>query len=344
MRNGILLLTWVLATGACSADSPAVNAESALDAAIRDGTYRNINSVIVIRGDQTLFERYYSGADADTTHDVRSVGKTFAGTILGIAIADGHIQSVDERLGDIYDLDSYDNASAEKSSVTLKHLLTMTSGFDAFDFDPDSPGNEENMYPTADWVTWALNLPMANDRQPGEQWAYFTGGIVILGDILNRSVPGGLEAYADSRLFAPLGIRHYSWQHTPQRVANTAGGIQLTPRGFASFGQLYRDLGRWNGEQVVPESWVRESLTPTIATTVEGNDYGYLWWHKSYEVDGRQYASSYCSGNGGNKIFVFEEMNAVVVVTASAYGQRYMHSQVDDMMESHILPMLIGSN
>ncbi len=309
-----------------------------LDEAVAAERFKDVNSVIVVRNGELLIERYYNGASREQTHDPRSVGKTVAATLLGIAISEGYIQSVDQRLGDFYDLEAYDNYSEKKEAVTLRHLLTMTSGFDGYDFESESIGNEEFMYPQDDWVRWALDLPMAEDREPGDAWRYFTAGVVILGDILNSAVPGGLEAYADLKLFAPIGVRNYQWQHTPQRVANTAGGIQLTPLGFAKFGELHRNYGHWRGRSVVAADWVDAMLAPVVDTTVEGNRYGYLWWHKSYTVGDDAWDVAYCSGNGGNKIFVFDDRDLVVVVTASAYGQRYMHSQVDEIMEEFVLP------
>ena len=314
---------------------------AALDDAIEADTYKQINSVIVVRDGQLLIERYYNGADRDSIHNPRSVGKTFTATVLGIALDEGYIKSVDQRLGEFYDLEAYDNYSQKKAGVTLRQLITMTSGFDGFDFVSESPGNEENMYPTPNWVEWTLNLPMAEDRNPGEEWRYFTAGIVVLGDILSRHVPGGLEAYAHEKLFSKLAITNYQWQYTPQHVANTAGGLALTPLGFAKFGELYRNRGRWVDAEVIPAAWADESIRPIVETTVEGNRYGYLWWHKSYEVNGESWPVSYCAGNGGNKIFVFDEQGLVIVVTASAYGRRYMHSQVDEMMADYILPAVM---
>ncbi|MFC1719553.1 serine hydrolase domain-containing protein [Pseudomonadota bacterium] len=311
---------------------------AALDQAIQDDVFHEINSVVVARDGELLIERYYNGADRDTLHDPRSVSKTFTATILGIAIAGGYLGSVDQNLGEFYDLTSYPNFSPQKEAVTLRQLITMSSGFDGFDFDADSPGNEENMYPQPDWVKWTLGLPMAADRNPGDEWRYFTAGIVVLGDILNRHVPGGLESYAHDRLFGRLGITDYEWQHTPQKVGNTAGGLQLTPRDFAKFGELYRSGGTWQGERIVPEAWVEESLTPWFDTTVPGNRYGWLWWLKDYPVGDETWSTAYCGGNGGNKIFVFDQQGLVIVITASAYGKPYMHSQVDKMMEEYILP------
>jgi CubicO group peptidase (beta-lactamase class C family) len=248
---------------------------------------------------------------------------------------------VDQTLSEFYDLRKFENYDAKKARVSLKHLLTMTSGFEGFDFDEKSIGNEENMYPQPDWVAWTLNLPMAADRQPGDRWYYFTAGAVLLGDILNKSVPGGLEAYADSAFFKPLGILDYEWQYTPQDVPNTAGGIMLRPLDFAKFGQVYKNGGIWNGTQVLPKSWVDESLQKYYQTTNAGEQYGYLWWNKTYQAGDSSYDVFSCSGNGGNKIFVFTDYPLVVVVTASAYGKRYAHAQVDEIMQKYIIPAVI---
>ena len=309
-----------------------------LDQEINAGIFREINSIVVIRDGKLLIERYYNGADRDTPHNPRSVGKTFAGTVLGIAIDQGYVSGADAHLSEFYQLADYANYSPEKAAVSLRELITMTSGFEGYDFDMESVGNEEYMYPQPDWVRWTLDLPMAKDHAPGEEWRYFTAGIVVLGDILNRSVPGGLEAYAHQQLFAPLGIDNYEWQHTPQKVANTAGGLQLTPLDFAKYGELYRKRGRWEGEQIVPQAWVEASLAPLVETTVPGNRYGYLWWNKTYTVGEEGWLTAYCSGNGGNKIFVFEQQKLVVVITASAYGRPYMHTQVDEIMVDYLLP------
>lgn len=215
----------------------------------------------------------------------------------------------------------------------------MSSGFEGFDFDENSIGNEENMYPQADWVKWTLNLPMAK-RKVGEQWAYFTAGVVVLGDILQKKVPNGLEDYAAKKLFKPLEIKNYKWQYTPQKVANTAGGLQMSALDFAKFGQLYKNSGKWKGKQIIPENWVKESLTKYFAVD-ESSNYGYLWWNGTYQVGGKDYEFYYCSGNGGNNFFVFRDLPLVIVITATAYNKPYMHKQIDKIMEKYLLPAVL---
>ena len=218
----------------------------------------------------------------------------------------------------------------------------MSSGILGDDSDFDSPGNEENMYPTGDWVKFALNLPVDKNRIMGKDYAYFTAGAVILGDILHKSVPGGLVNYADEKLFSPLGIINYKWEYTPQNVGNTAGGIRLRAIDFAKYGQLYKNKGKWNDKQILTEEWVEKSLSKQVKQPNHNNRYyGYLIWNKIYTVDDIDYKVSFCTGNGGNKIFIFKDIPFVVVITASSYNLPYVHKDVDKMMVEYILPAII---
>ncbi len=145
-----------------------------LKSKITQNTYKQINSIIIIKNGKLLIEEYFNGADRNQVHDSRSVGKTFASALLGIALKEGYIKGIDQTLSEFYDLKKYRHYSDEKSRVRLRDLLTMSSGFDGNDNDDRSVGNEENMYPQANWVEWALNLPMVQDRGPGDKWSYFT--------------------------------------------------------------------------------------------------------------------------------------------------------------------------
>lgn len=307
--------------------------------------YKDIKSIVVIKNGKLLIEEYFNGADRNTLHDTRSVGKSFASTMAGIAINDGYIKSENQTLKDFYDLKSFANYSPKKETVTLKHLLTMSSGFNGNDDDEDSPGNEEKMYPTSNWVKFALDVPMDEKTDVGEKWRYFTAGVIILGDIIHKSVPGGLERYSDEKLFKPLGITRYKWQYTPQKVASTAGQLSMSALDLAKYGQLYRNGGRWEGKQIVPQSWVEKTSAKQVRRG-PGDDeyYGYLFWHTTFNVAGKHHEVFLATGNGGNKIFVFKDQPLVIVVTATAFGQWYMHQQVDNMMTRYILPAVLNSS
>ena len=313
-----------------------------LNRMIAGKVYKEITSVVVIRDGGLLIEEYFNGATRNTLHNTRSVGKSFASTILGMAIHDGYIKSENQTLKDFYDLRKFANYSPKKESVTLKNLLTMSSDFDGNDDDGNSPGNEEKMYPTGDWIKFALDLPMDEKRNAGERWAYFTTGVVLLGDIINKSVPDGLEKYADRKLFKPLGITKYEWQYTPQKVPSTAGGLQMNALDFAKYGQLYQQGGRWNGKQLLARDWVQKTLTKQIALSPGGSDaYGYLFWNTTFTIGGKRHEAFFATGNGGSKIFVFKDQPLVIVITGAAYGKWYMHAQVFSMMNRYILPAVL---
>ncbi len=316
---------------------------SELKRKIAEGLYKDIKSVVVIRNGELLIEEYFNGASRSTLHDTRSVGKSFASTMLGIAIGEGHIKSENQPLRDFYDLRQFANYSPRKESVTLKHLLTMSSGFDGNDDFEESPGNEEKMYPTSDWVRFALSVPMDDKTAVGEQWRYFTAGVVVLGDVINKSVPGGLDKYSEEKLFRPLGITDYKWQYTPQKVPNTAGGLRMSALDFAKYGQLYQNGGRWNGKQIIPRVWVDKTFAKQVRRGPgEDEHYGYLFWYTLPIAGGKQHEAFLATGNGGNKIFVFKDQPLVVVITATAYGKWYMHRQATSMMERYILPAVIN--
>ncbi|MBL4706383.1 MAG: serine hydrolase [Flavobacteriales bacterium] len=304
--------------------------------------FENINGIVVIKEGRLLIEEYFNGETRESLHDPRSVGKSIASTMLGIAIEENYIDSEHAQLKDFYDLNLFKNYSTKKDSVTLKSLLTMSSGFIGDDNDFSSPGNEENMYPTDNWVQFALDLPMHKNKIIGEDFAYFTAGAVVLGDVIHKSVPEGLVSYADKKLFAPLNIRNYEWEYTPQKIGNTAGGIRLRAIDFAKYGQLYKSQGLWNGKQIIPKQWVEKSLGKHVKQSLDDGHYGYLFWNKIYKHDNKEYEVSFCTGNGGNKIFIFNNIPFVIVITASAYNSPSAHADVDKMMTEYILPAIIN--
>jgi CubicO group peptidase (beta-lactamase class C family) len=315
----------------------------ALNTKIADGTFKNITSIVVLRDDSLLLEEYFNGASPKTLHDTRSVGKSLTAIVMGFALRDKHIAGLEMTLGELYDLSQYAQNSPLKASIQIRHLLTMSSGLAGSDIDADSPGNEEKMYPSPDWVRFVLDLPMADSILPGQRWDYLTAGVVLLGDILDKAVPGGLERYADAKLFAPLGITKYKWQYTPQKVVNTAGGIRMRAIDLAKIGRFCANNGLTDDQITLPSDWMQTCLSPKISLPDRpGESYGYLFWHKIYHCKGEDYPVSYMSGNGGNKVMIFEDQHLVIVVTATAYNMPYGHTQVDKIVEQYLLPAVLG--
>lgn len=314
-----------------------------LNKKIAEDRFRNITGLVMIKDGKLLLEEYFNGSGRDSLQDTRSVGKSFSSALTGIAIQDGYLKNEDQHLKEFYDLKTFKNYSSQKENVSIKSLLTMSSGFEGNDEDSDSPGNEENMYPTDNWVKFALDVPMSENKT-GKNWSYFTAGVVITGDILDKTVPKGLENYTDKKLFSPLGITQYKCQLTPQKKPSLAGGLRMNVLDFAKFGQLYKNNGVWNGKAIISKNWVKKSFTNYFPDDQDFEGYGYLFWRKVYKVGNNNYEAYQCSGNGGNKIIIFTEIPVVIVITATAYNKPYAHSQVDKIVQEYLLPALMISN
>jgi CubicO group peptidase (beta-lactamase class C family) len=311
----------------------------ALNQKIAENRFREITGIVVIKNDKLLLEEYFNGYERDSLNDTRSVGKSFSSALMGIAIKDGYIKNENQSLKGFYDLKKFNNYSSKKDSVTIKSLLTMSSGFNGNDEDYESPGNEENMYPTDNWIKFVLDLPMTENKI-GKNWNYFTAGVVLTGDILDKSVPKGLKNYAHQKLFQPLGITNYKWQFTPQQKPSLAGGLRMNALDFAKFGQLYKNNGTWNGKRVLDTNWIKKTFTNYFADNKDFEGYGYLFWRKIYKIGNKEFESYQSSGNGGNKIIIFTEIPVVMVITAKAYNKPYAHSQVDKIVQQYLLPAI----
>ena len=309
----------------------------ALNTKIAENRFRDITSIVVIKNGKLLLEEYFNKYNRDSLNDTRSVGKSLASALMGIAVKDGYIKNEDQKISEFYDLKTFKNFSSQKNNVTIKSLLTMSSGFNGNDQDSESPGNEENMYPTDNWIKFILDLPMTENKI-GETWNYFTAGVVLSGDILDQSVPKGLKNYADKKLFQPLGITNYNWQFTPQQKPSLAGGLRMNTLDFAKFGQLYKNNGIWNGKTILDKNWIKKTFTNYFSNTPDFEGYGYLFWRKVYTIGNKSFETYQSSGNGGNKIIMFTELPFVMVITAKAYNKPYSHSQVDKMVQEYLLP------
>jgi len=314
----------------------------ALNTEIGNYTMKEITSIVVIKDGKLLLEEYFNGAHRNTLHDPRSAGKSFASTLMGIAIDDGYIKDENQTLEQFYDLKKFENYNIKKDQIKIKDLLTMSSAFEGSDANSNSPGNEENMYPTDNWVKFTLDLPIDASKTNGGRWDYFTAGTILLGDILDKNVPDGLEKYADEKLFKPLNISNYQWQHTPQNVANTAGSLQMRSLDYAKYAQLYKNNGVWNDKQILSKEWVQNTFTHQIQIRERNNEfYSYLFWNKSFEYKGKNHETYYCAGNGGNEFIIFKDLPIIIIITSKAYNKPYGHPQAEKIVKEFILPAIL---
>jgi CubicO group peptidase (beta-lactamase class C family) len=195
----------------------------------------------------------------------------------------------------------------------------MSSGLDCNDWDKKSEGQEDKVYRKKDWIKYTLNLPMVNE--PGTVSNYCSMGVVLIAEIISQSSGMTIDKFAEQYLFKPLGIDNVSWHHTSKKEIISSGKrLYMCSRDMAKIGQLMLNKGKWNEKQVVSEKWIEESTRPK--TKIAGIDYGYLWWNIPFKTKEKRIVSKLATGNGGQYIMIFPELDMVAVFTGGAYNSQ----------------------
>ncbi|NKB88761.1 MAG: serine hydrolase [Acidobacteria bacterium] len=290
---------------------------------IEQDAHDDFRSLVVARNGRLVAEHYFNGHGPDALQDMRSAGKSVTSALVGIAIAEGVVAGLDAPVVPLfpsYAPVAHDGPS--KQAVTIRHLLTMTSGLDADADDPSSAGYEDRMWESDDWVRLVIDLPMVN--APGSEWTYSSASAFLAGAAVEEAAGQSLAAFAEKWLFGPLGIEHYRWAATPTGRTVGQGNLSMRARDMAKLGQLYLDGGRWRGQQIIPDAWVRSSVEALYEVPWENYDgYGYSWYTHTISVEGRAFRYFFASGNGGNKIYVFPDEQMVVITQSAAYNTNY---------------------
>jgi len=321
-----------------------------MEAAVRAGVFKKIGSVVIARHGKLVYEAYFDG-DASTLRDTRSATKSITDILVGIAIGEKKLSGVDARVLALLPerARKMQNPDPRKEKITVEDFLTMSSALECDDWNDFSRGNEERMYPVEDWAQFILDLPVRGHMRVGEQdsppkygryFSYCTGGVFALSEVLAKATRMRTDHYAHERLFGPLGITDEQWVYSPLGIPQTGGGLRLTSIDLLKIAELYRDGGVWQGKRIVDAAWVKTSTTPH-AQIDDATEYGYLWWLKAFKSAGKEYPAFFMSGNGGNKICVFPELDLSVVITSTNYNTRGMHEQTEKLVTDYILPAVV---
>jgi CubicO group peptidase (beta-lactamase class C family) len=284
-----------------------------------DDQQLDIHSVLVVRNGYIIAETYYPPFQQDTKHHVYSVTKSIISALIGIAIEEGYIDSVDDRVVDFFPEREFANPDGRKETMTLAHLLTMTSGLDW----QEGMLIYQAMGRTKDLVDFVLDKPIT--AQPGSQFNYCSGCSHVMSAIIQDTTGMGTLEFAQRHLFEPLGISNVYWETDRSGIPNGGWGLNLTPRDMAKLGYLYLNDGVWDDQQIVPAAWVRRSVEGHI-TFDDGWGYGYQWWiYPSFGA----YAAI---GLGAQLIFVMPDWEMVVVFTATLGDSDVLFGLIEDFI------------
>jgi CubicO group peptidase (beta-lactamase class C family) len=303
--------------------------------------FTGVRSVAIVRDGYLVYEYYREGVDPDDGHDVRSVTKSVIGALVGIALADGSIESLDATVGEVFADRLPAHADHRMDGVTLRQLLAMTSGLPADDpglgGDPKILGQVQQ---SPDWVRAILGVPLTAD--PGSRFAYSSATSHLLSALVADATGGSTLAFARERLFGPLGIdtsdvfdpavvgpptpeqieqydrARVAWPTDPQGYHFGMALLKLPTRDLAKLGYLYLNEGRWDDEQVVPADYVRASTSPGVSRPRGPVDYGWHWW-VTRDDDERSF---FARGYGGQLVHVNPALDLVTVVTSDTEAPR----------------------
>lgn len=293
--------------------APTVGMDSALLAAAFEyaATLPRLRTLIVARHGETQAERRFRGPALDAPANVKSVSKSVLSAMVGIAIEEGWLEGVDQPIAPFFDAYLGADDDPRKRDITVGHLLSMRSGLER-----TSGSNYGRWVTSPNWVRHAITRPMVAD--PGGTRIYSTGNSHLLSAVLTRAAGQSTLAFAREHLAQPLGVALPPWLADPQGIYFGGNEMRLTPRAMLRFGELYRNGGRHEGQQIVPEAWVRQSLEPRGTSRWTGEGYGYGWFLS--EVRG--HAMFYAWGYGGQFIFVIPALELTVVTTSDPDVQR----------------------
>jgi CubicO group peptidase (beta-lactamase class C family) len=266
----------------------------------------NMRALLVARNGVVVAEEYFNKTDANTLFDVRSVTKSVTSILVGIAVDIGVIKSIDETIDAPLDavVEAWDPA---KRKITIRHLLTMSGGFQWPEFGDWSGYNNWNN--AANQVDFIMAIPLV--RTPGASFNYNDGACHLLSVILTLKSRMTTQDFAKHYLFSPIGITDSQWLVDKQGYAKGCVGLKITCRDLFKIGELFRQKGVVDGKKVLSSEWIAQSTAPLISTggvMSSGSSYGYLWWNDVAQGH-RIYMAT---GFGGQFIFCVDDLGLVI--------------------------------
>ncbi len=344
--------------------------EPRLDKLLADKRVWGLHGVLVARGRKIVLERYFDGEDNNwgqalgivrfgpgTLHNLYSVTKSIVALLYGIALAEGKLPPPSAPLyAQFPEHQNLVAADPRRELQTVAHALSMSLGaqWNEIGLAYDSPANDEvGMEMAKDRYRFVLERSVVGP--PGKRWHYNGGATALLGRLIAKGTGRSLPDYARAALFDPIGLGRTEWVTSEETwvfrqsgVADgepiAASGLRMTPRDLARIGQLVLDGGMAGGRQVVPSEWLAECFAPRVSVN-ELQRYGYQWYLGDMEfLAGDTVRLEHwvgCAGNGGQRLYVWPDLDLIVVVTAGNYSAPEQWLPPIRVVREAVLPSLL---
>jgi CubicO group peptidase (beta-lactamase class C family) len=291
-------------------------------------TYRiPVHSVLIVKNGYLVTEAYFYPYQRNDRQDIHSCTKSVTSALIGIALNEGRIRSLDEKVLGFFPEYKFENPSPWKNEMTIRDLLSMTAGIEWNEGRYDRNDDSTRMLAGDNAIGYCLNKTMAS--KPGSVFTYNSGASHTLSAILQKETNRKTIDYAREKLFAPLGIDDIFWATDKQGINFGGGDLLMRPIDMAKFGYLYLRKGDWNGRQIVPASWVEDSTKVHVKEPGFGYSYGYQWWIP----DTNNWFEA--RGYGGQYIMVIPKYDLVIALTSWIDNTQaiYLVSQMKNLIK-----------
>ena len=308
-------IDWEVSTPAEKGLDPMLVAKLYHDAAELETIY----GLLVVKDGYLIAEDYFNQGSIGQKALLQSVAKSINSALVGVALDQGCLSSVEEKMIDFFPDYADQIADPRKQQITIRDMLQMRAGFPPEESDPAL----WEAVLSGDYVHHVVDFPLTSE--PGKTFQYSNLTAHWLGIIVARACDANLKSFGQEYLFGPLGAEIGTWKKDLDGYNWAAGEIHVTARDAAKFGMLYLNDGQFAGNQIVPADWVHDSLQ-TYSEHAYDNigrfqdiGYGYQWWSATVG----DHPVNFAWGHGGQLIVLLEEQNMVVVVTADPFYEVY---------------------
>lgn len=302
-----------------------------------------VTSFLIVKNGYLVVNETFANYDGSKPHTLQSVTKSITSTLVGVAVQNGFIEGLDQKVLDFFpEHEGIDNMDANKKAMDLQHALTMQTG-QAWTGEQHLDALYSHR---GDRKKYILDYEM--ETRPGREWHYNSGIAILLGAVLQNAAQMNTRDFARQYLFNPLNIRDVQWKWGYKGIPHTGGGLFLKPADMARVGYLYLRNGRWDGRQVLPEWWVGKATAGHVpfAKKISGisTGYGYMWWLlplNKEDNDNARNEIQMAYGHWGQFIFVIPRYDMVVVFTSNSSATYNEEVKPISLLYQYVLPSVI---